>query len=394
MRIRTLTAAATVGLGFALGVGPVRPLYAQGNPADINLDIDFIRQAASDNMFEVRGGGLAEKQAANPAVKQFGQQMVTDHTKLNNDLSAVVSPGRPFLPGMSREQEQEFDQLKKLSGAEFDRAYMSAMIQGHQKAVSSFQTQAQTAHSTQVRQLVIAALPTLQQHLTLAQQVGSQVGAGPSVAVTPTNPPVSQNPPVQNPPVVTQNPPAPAQNPTAANQNPQAQATAHVQAKVKADAEFIRDAVADNFLEVHLGQLAEKKARNSAVKEFGQRMVTDHTTMQTGWVQMAHQNGMPIKPGMGPRHREKLTRLEKMSGKKFDRAFMTLMIQQHQDEVEYFSKEGRAANSAPVRSLVTTGLPILQQHLSLAKQIGNRVGVDTVAVLRNRDFSVRNSVRK
>jgi putative membrane protein len=381
MPIRRIVATGAVGLVIALGAGSTSSLQAQGNRADINLDIDFIRQAASDNMFEVRAGGLAQNQASNAAVKQFGQQMVTDHTRLNNELSAVVSPGRPFLPGMTKEQEQEFDQLKKLSAAEFDRAYMTAMIQGHQKAVSSFQTEAQTAHSDQVRQLVTTALPTLQQHLTLAQQVGSQVGAGPAVAVTPTNPPV-QNPPVQNPPVVTQNPSA-GQNPA-----PTAQ-PAQVQAMVKADAEFIRDAVADNFLEVHVGQLAEKKAKNSAVKQFGQRMVSDHTNMQTGWVQMAHQNGMPIKPGMGPRHREKLTRLEKISGKKFDRAFMTLMIQQHQDEVEYFSKEGRAAKSAPVRNLVVTGLPVLQQHLSLAKQIGNRIGVDTVAVLRNRDFSVR-----
>lgn len=382
MPIRGIVATGAVGLVIALGAGAASPLHAQGNRTDINLDIDFIRQAASDNMFEVRAGGLAQKQAVNPAVKQFGQQMITDHTRLNNELSAVVSPGKPFLPGMSKEQEDEFNQLKKLSGVEFDRSYMTAMIQGHQNAVSSFQTAAQTAHSDQVRQLAATALPTLQQHLTLAQQVGSQVGAGPPVAVTPTNPPV-QNPPVQNPPVVTQNPPVPAQNPSAANQNPQ------VQANVRADAEFIRDAVADNFLEVHLGQLAEKKAKNSAVKQFAQRMVTDHTNLQTRWVSMANGNGMPIKPGMGPRHREKLTRLEKMSGKKFDRAFMTTMIQQHQDEVEYFSKEGRAANSGAVRSLVTTDLPILQQHLSLAKQIGNQIGVDTVAVLRNRDFSVK-----
>ena len=89
---------------------------------------------------------------------------------------------------------------------------------------------------------------------------------------------------------------------------------------------------------------------------------------------MAANNGMPIKSGMGPNHQAKLDRLEKFSGADFDREYMALEMQNHDDYLSYFRKEGRAANSAAVRQQVNRGIPILEQHLRQAEEIGAKVG--------------------
>jgi putative membrane protein len=361
------------GVVIAFGAGPIRSLQAQATPSDLNADSKFIKDVTSGNLLEIRLGQLAEKKATNTSVKQFGQRMVTDHTNLENQWTTMVSKnGMRFQPGLAPEAQQEFNRLNDVSGAEFDRAYMTSMIQHHETDVNRFQTEGRAAHSAPVRDLVAASLPTLEQHLSLARQIGSQVGAT-NVAVAAPNgqviPPNGQVP-TQNGQVTTQN----GQVAT-----PSAQATGNV----NADSKFIREVAADNQLEVRLGQMAESKATNPAVKQFAQRMVTDHIRLQDQWTGMASRNGMAFQPSMGSLHQQKVSRLERVSGAEFDRAYMTLMVQQHQDEVDYFQNEGRSARSAPVRDLVNSGLPILQQHLSLAKQVGGQVGADTTTAGHN-----------
>src|SRR6185312_16443465 len=98
----------------------------------------------------------------------------------------------------------------------------------------------------------------------------------------------------------------------------------HAQSKsgdLTADSRFIREAASDNLLEIRLGQMAEKQGTNAEVKQFGQRMITDHTTMQNQWVNLASKGGLTLKPALGPRHEQKVDRLEKLSGKKFDQAY-------------------------------------------------------------------------
>ena len=149
---------------------------------------------------------------------------------------------------------------------------------------------------------------------------------------------------------------------------------------VKADSRFIREITADNLLEVRLGQLAGKNASNSDVKQFGQRMVTDHTKLEDNWTSMASKNGLTFTPGLGRRHEQKIDRLEKLSGSNFDRSYMTMMVQQHQDDVDYLQNEGNAAHSTPVKDLIKSSLSVIQDHLNQARQIGVKVGADTATV--------------
>jgi putative membrane protein len=86
---------------------------------------------------------------------------------------------------------------------------------------------------------------------------------------------------------------------------------------------------------------------------------------------------------LGRKHEQKLDRLEKVSGKEFDRAYMTTMIRDHKDDVDYVQNEGKSAHSAPVRDLAGSTEPILEQHLTLAKEVGSKVGADTTAANRH-----------
>jgi putative membrane protein len=141
---------------------------------------------------------------------------------------------------------------------------------------------------------------------------------------------------------------------------------------------------ADNQMQIQLAESARNKAKSSDVRQFAEQVVSDHTRLQNQWNAMASRSGIATSSGLGRHHREKVTQLGKVNGKNYDRAYMTLMIQQYQDEVSYWQKEGRASRSAQVRQLVNNGLPTLEQNLAQAKQIGRKVGVNPDDALRNR----------
>lgn len=162
-------------------------------------------------------------------------------------------------------------------------------------------------------------------------------------------------------------------------------------ADIKRDSRFIHEFTSDNMLEASLGKLAEQKAENPAVKQFGQRMDTDHNKLQNDWVNVATKNGLALRTGMGVHHRAKLNRLQKLSGKEFDKAYMTQSIRDHKDDIDYFQREGQAVHSAQVRDLVASTLPTLQDHFKQAKEVGAKVGADTTAAPRTQHAMVKKS---
>jgi putative membrane protein len=290
---------------------------------------------------------LAQSKAENSAVKQFAQQMITDHTRLQEQWTAMASRnGMTFQPVIGSQHRQKLDRLERVSGGEFDRVYMTMMIRDHNDQVDYFENQGRSAQSAEVRQLVTAGLPTLQQHLSLAKQIGVQVGAD-----------------------------------TTSGRYAERRSGDDM---ADADREFVRDIAAAHVMEIRLGQLAQKKGRTRAVKEFGERLVTDYTRLQKRWTSMASRAGFKPGMGMGDNRREKVDRVEKLSGKAFDRAFIETVIETHQANVNYLQKEGRAADAGTVRRHAADDLPIWQQHLRTARQIGKQVGADNI----NRQASV------
>ncbi len=325
-----------------VGQTPTTPPTQPAQAGNVRADSSFILEVNTSTDVELRLAQLAESKASADVVRRFAQKMETDHNSMQREWASVSAQSGARVTATSPQMQGQVSRLERLSGSDFDRAYMTAMVQNHQQAVNTFDTRGRMAQSLEVRQLVARTLPLLQEHLTLARQVAGQVGSDTTTA-------------------------------TIAGMTNKGKS-----ADISKDRKFVRDVDADHNLEIKLGQLAEKRARDESVKQFGRRMVSDHTGLKERWTTMISNSGMKFKSGMGPRHKSKLDRLEKLSGREFDREYMTLVAQNHQDYLNYFRKEGRAAKSAPVRQLVNRDIPMLEQHIQQAKQIGVRVGADTI----------------
>jgi len=138
----------------------------------------FAAKAAQGGLTEVQLGQLAMKNGADPAVKEFGQRMVADHSRANNELKAIASQQSIQLPAeVSAEQKSMIDKLSKLSGAEFDKEYMDDMVKDHEEDVADFKTQSQDGNTAEIKAFAGKALPTLQSHLEMAREVAKKVGA-------------------------------------------------------------------------------------------------------------------------------------------------------------------------------------------------------------------------
>jgi putative membrane protein len=109
-------------------------------------------------------------------VKKFAERMVQDHGKANDQLKQLASSKGLNLPtDLDRSARREHDKLSKLSGADFDREYMKHMVSDHKKDVKEFSDEAKSGKDSDVKQFASSTLPTLQQHLQLAQQTDAAV---------------------------------------------------------------------------------------------------------------------------------------------------------------------------------------------------------------------------
>lgn len=139
-------------------------------------DSSFVNTVAMDGMAEVELARLAIQKAKSPDVKQFAQKMVADHSKANVELKQLASNKNATLPAEpNAQQKADKDRLAKLSGAEFDREYMSLMVAGHDKAVAAFEGEARDGKEVDVKTWASKTLPTLREHQTLAKQIAAKV---------------------------------------------------------------------------------------------------------------------------------------------------------------------------------------------------------------------------
>jgi putative membrane protein len=138
-------------------------------------DERFMRDAAAGGMMEVELGRLAAERAASADVKAFGQRMVTDHSKANQQLMQLATSKGMTLPReLPADMQAQRDKLARLSGAEFDRMYMQHMVKDHKKDVAEFEKQAEKGADAALRTFAQETLPTLREHLTLAESLAGK----------------------------------------------------------------------------------------------------------------------------------------------------------------------------------------------------------------------------
>lgn len=137
------------------------------------------------------------------------------------------------------------------------------------------------------------------------------------------------------------------------------------------DREFINEAAQDGLAEVQLGQLASERAASDAVKQFGQRMVQDHTQVNNQLQQLATQKGVTLPKTLNNENQQVKQRLSKLSGAQFDREYMNHMVQAHEKDVAAFESQAQQGQDADVKAFAAQRLPALQEHLQEARSIAN-----------------------
>ena len=133
---------------------------------------DFANEAAAGGMMEVELGNIAMKNASAQSVKDFGKMMVDDHTKINDQLKDLASTKGINLPTtVTSDQQKEIDKLSKKTGADFDKDYVSMMVDDHKKDIAAFKKNGDKLTDIDFKNFITNALPTLQKHLDAIESI-------------------------------------------------------------------------------------------------------------------------------------------------------------------------------------------------------------------------------
>lgn len=140
-------------------------------PAD-SATVMFMTKAASSGMMEVQLGQLAQDQAQNQRVKDFGAMMVRDHGKANDELKSLASAKNVTLSdSLMPDHKHHVTDLKKKKGAAFDKAYISMMVKDHQEDIGEFEKASNNLSDGEVKAFATRTLPVLKTHLDSATAI-------------------------------------------------------------------------------------------------------------------------------------------------------------------------------------------------------------------------------
>jgi putative membrane protein len=148
---------------------------AQVNPTLSTTDATFMTAAARGGLAEVQMGQLAQRNGRSEAVRRFGRQMVEHHGRSNQEMLALAQQKQITPPStMGAEHQRIHDDLSKLRGGAFDRAYARAMVQDHQEDLRLYQEEAANGTDHDVKAFAARHVPLLQEHLRMAQRLAQR----------------------------------------------------------------------------------------------------------------------------------------------------------------------------------------------------------------------------
>ena len=148
-----------------------------GDVGQVMEDKMFLRKAAEGGIAEVKLGQLAAQKASSDDVKAFGQKMVDDHTKLNNQMAQVADSLGVMLPkSMNKEDQAEYDKLKGLSGNDFDMEYLSFMVKDHHKDLHEFRIEAASRADQTLHDAVVQAETIIHDHTVMVDKLARAKG--------------------------------------------------------------------------------------------------------------------------------------------------------------------------------------------------------------------------
>lgn len=166
----------TITMLIMIGIFSVHFLHAQTTASQPDTGtLNFIKTASIAGMTEVKAGKLATNKSNSSNVKSFANRMVADHSKANDQLMQLIKSKNWDITPPSDAETNPDKMLTGASGAAFDKAYVTMMVQDHQKAVALFENAANTVQDADIKAFAKQTLPTLQQHLASIQSIATKM---------------------------------------------------------------------------------------------------------------------------------------------------------------------------------------------------------------------------
>jgi len=186
IRIASVLAAGTAAIsGLHAAVTDTSRSPAEGAVASRSPDLQIVTKLAQGSSAEIELGRIVKSKARNPAVKAFGQRMITDHSALLADATRWASERRITLDATPGQEEKKIiDRTARLSGDDFDRSYIEGMLDDHKKDVAEVARFIAAHPDSPATGLLKQALPTLEDHLRVAENVAGQIGVKPDAGLT------------------------------------------------------------------------------------------------------------------------------------------------------------------------------------------------------------------
>lgn len=140
-------------------------------------DKAFVRKAMEGSMAEVQLGQLAQQKSNSPDVKQFGEKMQQDHSKLDDQMKPIAQQLGVEPPQKISKKDEKLDaKLQNMSGTQFNDAYIKAMIKDHENDLQEFRREAENTQNPQLKQAAQQGAQVIEQHLALIKQIARDHG--------------------------------------------------------------------------------------------------------------------------------------------------------------------------------------------------------------------------
>jgi len=149
----------------------------------------------------------------------------------------------------------------------------------------------------------------------------------------------------------------------------------HAAAKVSSDEKFADAAAVGGMEEVQLGQLAAQKGASDEVRQFGQRMVDDHSKAGDDLKQVASGKGWTLPAALDAKAQADVQKLSALSGDKFDKEYVSMMLKDHKKDVAEFQKESTGGADADIKSFAARTLPVIREHLQMIQRIHDKMAL-------------------